>query len=77
MAAAPSGVDPAEGPAPPDTFQALAERVDILEIQVEDLQKLTGELRHVLASVLRQTPHLYPFYERYLKGFGEDGGGGK
>ena len=46
-------------------------------MQVQDLQGIVANLRHVLASALRQTPHLYPLYSKYLEGFGEDGGGGK
>jgi TolA-binding protein len=53
------------------------DRVNILEMQVQDLQGEVATLRHVLASALRQTPNLLPLYMRYLQGYGEDGGGGK
>jgi hypothetical protein len=53
------------------------DRVNILEMQVQDLQGTVANLRHVLASALRQTPNLLPLYMQYLQGYGEDGGGGK
>ena len=56
---------------------SATDRINILEMQVQDLQGIVANLRHVLASALRQTPHLYPLYSKYLEGFGEDGGGGK
>lgn len=78
----PAKAKPAAGSAAPQTAAAAkapstSDRVNILEMQVEDLQGTVSMLRHVLASALRQTPHLFPLYEKYLRGFGEDGGGGK